>query len=129
MDDAIAWYGANSDPTIHNIGSDITPLFLLTSPQLEMLGTASEVQDVAAKLLAIVNGVLFLRARPRTIDLRRGPGTRGKWKMDSSPHGHRSRYWALTRPCSWNSHRWWTAILATHSSTTGFALVGRGENR
>jgi hypothetical protein len=60
MDDAIAWYGANSDPTIHNAGSDTIPLFLLTSPQLEVLSSAAEVEDLAAKLLAIVNGVLFV---------------------------------------------------------------------
>jgi hypothetical protein len=82
MDDAIAWYGANSDPTIHNVGSDTTPLFLLTSPQLEVLGTASEVEDVAAKLLAIVNGVLFVLEPDRVPLTSAGVqerGADGKW--------------------------------------------------
>ena len=56
-----AYHGMNSDPTIHSVGSDANPLFLLTSPQLEALAAAREVEDAATKLLAIVNdGVLFV---------------------------------------------------------------------
>jgi hypothetical protein len=82
MDYAIAWFGSNSDPTIHNVGCDTNPLFLLISPQLEVLGTPSEVEDVAAKLLAIVNGALFV-LDPDRVPLTSGGvqerGADGKW--------------------------------------------------
>ena len=60
MEDAIARYGANTDPTIRSVGSDSQPLFLLTSPQLDRLDTPREVEKLATKLLAIVNGTLFV---------------------------------------------------------------------
>jgi hypothetical protein len=60
IEDAIAWCGSNSDPTIRSLGSDAIPLFVLTSPQMEVLDNAREVEDVATRLLAIVNGVLFV---------------------------------------------------------------------
>jgi hypothetical protein len=82
MDDAIALYGTNSDPTIHSVGSDANPLFLLTSPQLEALAAAREVEDAATKLLAIVNGVLFV-LEPERVPLTSGGvqerGADGNW--------------------------------------------------
>jgi hypothetical protein len=82
MDDAIALYGTNSDPTIHTFRSDANPLSLMTSPQLEVLGTAREVEDAATKLLAIVNGVLFVldpERAPLTSGGVQERGADGKW--------------------------------------------------
>lgn len=59
MDDALAWFGSCADPTIRNVGNEASPLFALTSPQMEGLTTPQEVEEVARRLLAIVNGVLF----------------------------------------------------------------------
>jgi hypothetical protein len=60
MEDAIALFGTHFDLMIQSVGSDTDPLFLLTSPRLEVLDAAREVHDAATKLLAIVNGVLFV---------------------------------------------------------------------
>lgn len=82
MEDAIAWFGSNSDPTIRSFGSDAQPLFLLTSPQMEVLDAAREVEDVATRLLAIVNGVLFVLESDRVPLTSAGVQERaadGKW--------------------------------------------------
>ena len=60
IDDAIALFGESSDLTVRNVGSDAAPLFVLTSPQLDGLGDSLEAEKLATKLLAIVNGILFV---------------------------------------------------------------------
>jgi hypothetical protein len=61
IEDAITLYGANSDPAMQTMddgtGRSVT---LLTSPQLDLLSSATEVDEVAKRLLGIVNGVLFI---------------------------------------------------------------------
>ena len=59
MDDALACFGSCTDPTIRNVGNEASPCFALTSPQMEGLTTHQEVEEVAKRLLGIVNGVLF----------------------------------------------------------------------
>lgn len=60
MDDALALFGLSADPTIRNVGNEASPLFVLTSPQMEVPTTPQEVEEVGKNLLRIVNGVLFI---------------------------------------------------------------------
>lgn len=65
IEDALAWY-AKADPMITLEGINGKPVPVLTSPQLDVLGTAREAQEVAQRLLALVNGVLFVIEPART---------------------------------------------------------------
>lgn len=61
IDDTLALYGENSDPSIHQMnGGDGQLVTVLTSPQFELLSTATEVDEVATRLLKIINGTLFV---------------------------------------------------------------------
>lgn len=62
VDEAITLFGAaNSDPKIQAFDDKGTPITLLTSAQLDHLNNAAEVDQVAKRLLGIVNGTLFVR--------------------------------------------------------------------
>ena len=58
--DATALYGENSDPEIQNLDAGERTITLLTSPQLDTLTSSDEVEQVARRLLGLVNGVLFV---------------------------------------------------------------------
>jgi hypothetical protein len=63
LEDAIALFGEESDPSVHVVGvqeggGSIT---ILTSPQMDALGDAHQVHDVANRLLSLVNGARFVR--------------------------------------------------------------------
>jgi hypothetical protein len=58
IEDATTLFGADSDPSIiTDAGKQIT---VLTSSQLDSLTSAREVDEVAKRLLAMVNGILFV---------------------------------------------------------------------
>ena len=83
MEDAVALC-ANADPMMHIVrGSDGKPFAILTSLQLDALGTAREVDEVAQRLLALINGALFVIDPARTPLAAAGTIERcanGKWK-------------------------------------------------
>ena len=71
IDDAIAAFGAGSDPEVHSLDDRGNRIALLTSPRLDGLDDTREVDQVAKRLLALVNGALFV------LDARREPLTSG----------------------------------------------------
>ena len=60
LEDAGGFF-AQADPAIHVITPEgSTPVTVLTSPQMDALDDRRQVHDVAQRLLALVNGALFI---------------------------------------------------------------------
>jgi hypothetical protein len=74
IEDAIAAFGVGSDPEVHRLDDRGNRLTLLTSPRLDGLDDVREVDQVAKRLLALVNGVLFV------LDANREPLTSGGFR-------------------------------------------------
>jgi len=61
VNDAVSLFNDHPDISIrYTTGSDDSPLLVLTSPQLDALEQAHQVQETADRLLALVNGALFV---------------------------------------------------------------------
>ena len=57
---------SQADPRIHQVPDrEGAPLLVLTSPQLDTLDDPHQAEAVAERLLALVNGILFVRDRAR----------------------------------------------------------------
>jgi hypothetical protein len=88
IEDAIRLFGAESDPSIITIDDAGTQITVLISPQLDSLDSAREVDEVAKRLLATVNGILFVLEPAR--DPLKAAGVRerkaeGKWNFHFVP--------------------------------------------
>jgi hypothetical protein len=83
VNDAVTLFNDHPDISVRYItGSDDSPLLVLTSPQLDALEQPHQVQETADRLLALVNGALFVLEPAR--EPLRGCGIRrrrpdGKW--------------------------------------------------